>query len=767
MKIRGFRIEPGEVEAALAALPAVAEAAVVVRGDGAARQLVGYAVPRAGAAPTGEELRAALAGLLPEYMVPAVVLVLERMPLTANGKIDRRALPDVETGPDADTFAPPRTSTETTLARVWAEVLKVERVGIHDNFFALGGDSIVSIQVISRAAKEGVRITPRQVFLYPTVAELATELGDGAKAIGANATSEARSESATAASSDAPRGNDEALPALQPRGADAGPLPLSFAQERMFFLERLDPTAGAYNIALALEARGALDLEALSAALSGVVARHEVLRTTFAEEDGRAVQHIHPAAPLQVLASDVDAIEEARLRAGEEMRRPFDLTRETPLRALVYRAAPELHLVLVVIHHSAADGWSLGILLDEITALYAAHTAGAAAQLPPVELQYADFAAWQRRVITPERLAHEVEFWRGTLAGAPALLELPLDRPRPPTRSHRGAAEPLYLSPELTRRLNALAAEERSTPFILLLAAWGALLGRLGGQDDIVVGTPVAGRARSETERVVGMFVNTLPLRVTMTDAPAFRELLGRVRDTTLAALAHDTLPFERLVEELGVERSMGHAPVFQSILVLQNAPAGGGLSFPGVELGYAHVEGRAAKFDLGLDLAPMTDGGMAGVLEYATDIFDRATVARIGERLGRFLEAVLDAPELSVAEVEVDSPEELRRLRERAVGSPPAAAPEAAHRLIEARVRIAPDAPALVTDAERLTYAELDRRANRLARRLQAAGVGPEARVALLLERGADPVVGALAVWKAGGAYVPVDPAYPATRRS
>jgi amino acid adenylation domain-containing protein len=770
VKIRGFRIEPGEVEAALAALPAVAEAAVVVRGDGPARQLVGYAVPRAGSTPTGEELRAALAGLLPEYMVPAVVVTLDRMPLTANGKIDRRALPDVETGPDADTFTPPRTPTETTLARVWAEVLKVERVGIHDNFFALGGDSIVSIQVISRAAKEGVRITPRQVFLHPTVAELATELGDGFDEGGANAPSEASSDRATAAPADAPgghTGDDEALPALRPRGAGEGPLPLSFAQERMFFLERLDPTAGAYNIALALEARGALDLGALSAALSGVVARHEVLRTTFAEEEGRAVQHVHPAAPLEVRVAEVDAIEAARSRAGEEMRRPFDLTRETPLRAIVYRASPELHLVLVVIHHSAADGWSLGILLDEITALYAAHAAGTAAELPPVELQYADFAAWQRRAITPERLVREVEFWRGTLAGAPALLELPLDRPRPPTRSHRGAAEPLHLAPELTRRLNALAAEERSTPFILLLAAWGALLARLGGQDEVVVGTPVAGRTRSETERVVGMFVNTLPLRVTMADAPAFRDLLGRVRDTTLAALAHDALPFERLVEELGVERSMGHAPLFQSILVLQNAPAGGGLSFPGVELGYAHVEGRAAKFDLGLDLAPMSDGGMQGVLEYATDIFDRATVARIGERLVRFLEAVVETPELSVAEVELHSPEERRRLRERAVGTPPAAGPEAAHRMIEARVRIAPDAPALVTDGERLTYAELDRRASRIARRLQAAGVGPEARVALLLERGADPVIGALAVWKAGGAYVPVDPAYPATRRA
>jgi len=740
VKVRGFRIEPGEVEAALRELPTVREAAVVVRTDGGEKRLVAYVVAADGAVLSPAGLRDALSGRMPDYMVPTAFVALDAIPLTPNGKTDRRALP----APDAaarDAFVAPRTPTETALAPLWAQVLGVERVSVEDDFFLLGGHSLLATQVVSRIRQAlGAEVPLRALFEAPTVRRLAARL-------------------------DALRGAGETpLPPVVPVNR-RGALPPSFAQERMWFLERLEPAAGLYNMPVRIRLRGQVDAEALRRALELVVHRHEALRTVVREQADAPVQRVLPPTRLDlptVAARDAD---DGERLLDEEAWTPVDLQHGPVTRAVLVRVGPDEQVLALTIHHAQADGWSLGIVLREASAAYEAFAAGREPDLPPVDLQYGDFSAWQRAHLSGDRLAAEAEWWRARLAGTPPLLELPADRPRPPRQSFRGAALPIRLDPDLVRRVKAVAAKEGATAFMALLAGFQALLARLSRQDEVVVGTPVAGRNRAETEGVVGLFVNTLALRATLAGDPTFRALLRQVRETTLGAYAHQDVPFEKLVELLRVDRSLSHAPVFQVMFALQSQETGT-LRLPGVDSAYDELERRAAKFDLSVSLEETADGAVEGSIEYAADLFDAATVARMADRYALLLEALAADPDARVWAAEALAAGERETLAAWSDGGPPAA-PVPGHVVFERQAARTPGAAAVVFESAEITYAELDARANRLARHLRGLGVGRGSLVAIMLERGPDQVAALLAAWKAGAAYLPVDPVYPAERRA
>ncbi|MET0399317.1 MAG: non-ribosomal peptide synthase/polyketide synthase [Longimicrobiaceae bacterium] len=746
VKVRGFRVEPGEVEAALERHARVREAVVVAREDapGDAR-LVAYVVPEAGGEPTWAELRAHLAGWLPDYMVPGALVVLDRLPLGVGGKVDRRALPAPRWGAEA-AYAAPRTPLEAVLADVFAAVLRRERVGIHDGFFELGGHSLLATRVLSRLRGAlGVEVPLRAVFEAPTVAALA-----------------GRVEAALRAE----RSADERIP----RRAGGGPSPLSFAQQRLWFIHQLDPGSSAYNMPFALRLRGALDVPALRGSLAELVRRHEAVRTVIVERAGEAVQVVLPAAPVPLPVVDLAGLPDAPRRAeaarrvAGEGRRPFDLARGPLLRVLLVRTAAEEWALCLTMHHVVSDGWSMGVLVREVSALYAAFSRGEASPLPEPELQYADFAAWQRGWLAGPRLEEQLRFWRDRLDGAPPLLDLPTDHPR---RGAPGAAEtgrPFELAPELTRGLRELGHRENATLFMTLLAAWQALLGRWAGQDDVVVGTAIANRTRAELEGLIGFFVNSLVLRVDLSGDPGFRELLGRVRETTLGAFAHQDLPFERLVEELAPERSLVHNPLFQVMFALQNMELGTP-TLGELEMEPLEAADVGAKFDLRVTLSEVGDG-IQGQILYRADLFDGSTIERMVEHFRVLLEAAVAEPDRRLRALPLAPAAEREMLVARWSGTGAMAPPErCVHELFAARAAAAPGAVALVHGDRTLTYGELDRRANRLAHLLARRGVGPDVPVGICAERSPEMVVGMLAILKAGGAYVPLDPAYPAGR--
>ncbi|HYH80774.1 MAG TPA: amino acid adenylation domain-containing protein [Longimicrobium sp.] len=566
-----------------------------------------------------------------------------------------------------------------------------------------------------------------------------------------------------AARVDAGAGGEAPLPPVAPTDR-SGALPLSFAQERMWFLERLEPAAGLYNMPLRIRLRGPLDAEALRRALELVVHRHEALRTVVREEGDAPVQRVLPPArfDLPVLAPRDAA--DARRVLDEAAWAPIDLANGPAMRAVLVRAGGDEHVLALTIHHAHADGWSLGIVFREASAAYDAFAAGREPRLPPVELQYGDFCAWQRAHLSGDRLIAQADWWRTRLADAPPLLELPTDRPRPPRQSHRGDVLPVHLPAELVRRLKAVAATEGATLFMSLLAGFQALLGRLSGQDDVVVGTPVAGRGRAETETIVGMFVNTLALRAGLADDPAFRALLGRVRESTLGAFAHQELPFERLVQLLRVERSPGHAPVFQVMFSLQNQETGT-LRLPGIASAWDDEVRGAARFDLSVTLEETADGGIEGTAEYAADLFDRGTVARLVERYRRLLEGAAADPGRRLSRVELLGPGERAALLAAAAGAERAWPFIPVHRAVEARAARTPHAAAVEAADAAWTLAELNARADRLAAELRARGAGRGTLAAVFLPRSAALPAALLGVLKAGAACVPIDPTYPDAR--
>jgi amino acid adenylation domain-containing protein len=744
VKVRGFRIELGEVEAALAAHPEVRAAAVLVweerPGD---KRLAAYVVGDVKAA----DLREHLSGRLPEYMIPSAFMVLEALPLTPNGKVDRKALPAPLQERGEEALQAPRTPEEELLAGIWAEVLAVERIGVRDDFFALGGHSLLAIQVLSRLRDTfQVELPLRKLFEAPALEDLAT------------AVAVARRDHAGLAT-----------PPLV-RATRDGDLPLSFAQERLWFLDQLEPGSAAYNIPSFYRLRGRLDRAALEAALAEVVRRHEVLRTTFGSVEGRPLQVIHPAEPSAVPLVDVSGLAEAEMAReverllGDEAKQPFDLARGPVFRAVFVRLAGADHLIALTIHHIVSDGWSMDLLMRELGVLYQAFSAGRPSPLPDLPLQYVDFAVWQRSWLRGEVLERQLAFWRNELAGAPPVLLLPSDRPRPALQGTQGATLPFQFPRELSRSLLALSRRLRTTLFMTALAGFQALLSRYAGQDDVVIGTPIAGRSRLETEGLIGLFVNTLALRARPGKAASFEAALHQVRDTVLEATAHQDLPFERLVEALVPVRNLAHTPLFQVMFALQNAPqrpvSPGDLQVDGVA-----GERGTSPFDLTLSLR----GGeewMGGEAEYSVDLFDRSTISRMMAHLQELLASAVAHPELSPLELPLLAAPERRQLLEEWSQGAGGVGPEACvHDLVRAQAARNPAATAVVADGSTLTYGELVRRAERLAQLLRKAGAGPEERVAVLLERSPDQIVAILGVLMAGAAYVPLDPAYPVER--
>ncbi|MGD1020131.1 MAG: amino acid adenylation domain-containing protein [Verrucomicrobiia bacterium] len=750
VKIRGFRIELGEIEAALGQHPAVREAVVVAREDAPGeKRLVAYVVPEREPLPTTTDLRNFLKEKLPEYMVPAVFVLLDALPLMPNGKIDRRALPSPDRSrPELDkAFVAPRTSTEESLAEIWAQLLNIERVGIHDNFFDLGGHSLLATQLVSRI-REGfqVEIPLRRLFEVPTVAGLAESV-EAARQAGQNLL---------------------APPILPvPR---TGNLALSFAQQRLWFFDQLEPGLSAYNIPAAIRLKGPLNLAALEQSLNEIIKRHESLRTTFGKVEGRPTQVIAPTLTIQLPVVDLRKLPaneretEVRRLVTAEAQRPFDLSQGPLLRGTVLRLGDEEHVGLLTMHHIVSDGWSTGILVREVATLYVAFCAGGSSPLPALPIQYVDFAHWQRQWLQGEVLEAQIAYWKKQLAGGPTLIDLPTDHPRPAVQTFRGAHQTLVLPKHLQEGFKALSREEGVTLFMTLLAAFKVLLYRYTSQDDLIVGTPIANRNRLETEGLIGFFVNALVLRTDLSGNPGFRELLRRVREVCLGAYGHQDLPFDRLVEELHVKRDLSRNPLFQVMFVMHNAPLRT-VELPGLTLSPVEGDSETAHFDLTLQIVD-TEQGLTAAFVYNTDLFEAGTIARMLGNFEILLEGMVADPEQRLSDLPLLTEAERQQLLvEWNSAKTDCSGDVCIHQLFEGQVERTADASAIVFEAEQLTYEELNRRANQLAHYLRALGVGPDVLVAICMERSLEMVIGLLGILKAGGAFVPLDPAYPKER--
>ncbi len=751
VKIRGFRIEPGEIEAVLRNEPRVSEAVIVTRDTSGEKRLVGYVVAEPGATVTVAELRAHLRQELPDFMVPGVLVLLESLPLTPSGKLDRRALPEVdEPGAGNDEYEAARTPVEEVLCGIWGEVLGVERVSIHDDFFALGGHSLLATQAMSRIRRAfNIELPLRSLFETTTVAELGEKV---AEELLRREGVEAQPQKLSAVSRD-------------------GVLPLSFAQQRLWFIDQLEPGGVGYNLPTAMRLKGELKVEALERTVTEIVRRHESLRTSFAVNEGEPVQVISPVGPVSLPVIDLSELatdereQEASRLTHAEAQQPFDLSNGPLFRMSLLRLAADEHIALLTMHHIVSDGWSMGVLVNEVATLYGAYSAGEESPLAELPIQYADYAAWQREWLQGEVLESQLSYWKQQLAGAPAVLELPTDHARPAVQSYRGTSESFELSAELTRKLEQLSRREGVTLYMTLLAAFQTLLYRYTGQKDLVIGTSIAERTRVETEGLIGLFVNMLPLRGRLSGEMSFATLLGQAREVTLGAYAHQELPFEKLVEELQPERSLSHAPIFQVMMVLQNAP-GGELELPGLRLTPLEGSGTVARFDLNLSLVETGNGMLCG-LEYNTDLFERETIKRMVRHFERVLEAVVFEPQQQLSAIEMLDEVERQQLLLDFNPSAEYRHDKSVHELFEEQVALTPDAVALVFDDQILTYRKLNERAEQLAAYMQELGIGPEVPVGVLMERSLELVVSLLAVLKAGGAYLPLDPEYPSERLS
>jgi amino acid adenylation domain-containing protein len=751
VKIRGFRIELGEIESRLTSFPGVRECVVVAREDQPGdRRLVAY-LAVTGEPPVARELRAFLAGRLPDYMVPSAFVPLAAFPLTRTGKVDRRALPPPAEESHGAERQVERGPVEQLLSGIWSALLGVADLSSDAHFFELGGHSLLATRLASRVhAVLGVELPARAVFEEPTLgglAELVERLLRGQAGI--------------------------AVPPLVPAPRDR-PLPLSFSQQRLWFFDQIEPESFAYNLSGGLRLSGPLEVAAFAQALGEIVRRHESLRTTFADREGEPVQVIAPPAPFLVPLLDLASLpasrreETVRELAWAEARRPFDLGRGPLLRAVLLRldGSGSEHALLVTMHHIVSDGWSLGVFVRELGDLYAAFAEDRPSPLPALAVQYADFAVWQRQWLSGAILEEQLAFWTGQLADAPPLLELPLDRTRPAVQSYRGSQVFLPVGRDLEARLDGVARRLGVTPFMLLAAGFAVLLARSGRQTDVVLGSPIANRGRAELEGLIGFFANTLALRVGLDGNPGFPELARRVREVALGAYAHQELPFERLVDALQPERNLGHAPVFQVMLALQNLPASA-LELQGITLESLVLDSGRAQFDLSLFFYPglAEDGGLLARLEYARDLFDPATAERLLGHVRNLLEGIAEDPERRLSELPLLAGAERRELLERGQGPAPAIPPRLLQQLCEASAAERPDATAVSCDGGELSYRELNSRANRLAHHLRRLGVAPESLVAVCLERTPTLPVALLGVLKAGGAYVPLDPGYPADR--
>ncbi|WWE76483.1 amino acid adenylation domain-containing protein [Burkholderia gladioli] len=744
VKIRGFRIELGEIEARLAAHPAVREAVVLAIGEGADKRLVAYVVAEHDEQLIGA-IRDHLAAQLPDYMVPTAFVRLDALPLTPNGKLDRRALP----APDQSAlfrhaYEAPQGEIESALAEIWATLLDIERVGRHDSFFALGGHSLLAVQLISRIAALGVELPLASLFASPTLAGLSSVIAD--------------------------RGHQGAiaLPPITPLARE-GELALSFSQQRLWFLAQLDGVSATYHMPLALRLQGRLDQAAWQRALDTLLDRHEALRSVFVTVQGQPRVRLLPVGTaLPVTHHDLrgaaDARQQLQAISSQEVHAGFDLEQGPLIRARLIRLSEDEHAFLLTQHHIVSDGWSLDVLLGELQALYHAYLHGRPDPLAPLAIQYPDYAAWQRQWLTGERLQAQVDYWRDTLADAPVLLDLPTDRPRPAQQSFVGAHVPVRFDAELTQALRRLAQTHGVTPYMIVMAAWAAVLARLSGQQDIVIGTPSANRNRQEVEPLIGFFVNTLALRLDLSGAPDAATLLARVRQAALAAQDHQDLPFEQVVEIVNPPRNLGHAPLFQVMFAWQSRQ-GASLDLPGLEATPLPLAYDAVNFDLELALEE-SGHDIAGTLNYSTALFEQDTIERQLVYLRAMLLAMVRDEARAVDSFDILPPEERELLLHTWNATEQAYPAELClHHQFELHAEHTPDAIALVFEDRAISYAQLNAQANRLAHELIALGVRPDSRVALCVERSPALVIGLLAILKAGGAYLPLDPAYPPER--
>ncbi|WP_095962040.1 non-ribosomal peptide synthetase [Pseudomonas ogarae] len=745
VKIRGLRIELGEIEAALLAQENVRETVVVAHEGPTGAQLVGYVVPATGEVVDESALRAslkaALKAQLPEYMVPAHLLFLAQLPLTPNGKVDRKALPAPDAGDLQQAYVAPRSQREQQVAAIWQEVLKLERVGLEDNFFELGGHSLLVTQVISRVRRTlGIEVPLRSLFEHSTLRDFvsAFELGQGEQSL-----------------------------VMVPVSRDK-PLPLSFAQERQWFLWKMDPDSAAYNIPTALRLRGVLDKMALRRSFEALVARHESLRTLFVEDDGVTCQVIRAQGQVDFIEQCLAGDDEASIQAfiEQQTQAPFDLLNDALLRVALLALGEQEHILVLTLHHIVSDGWSLQVMVDDLMSLYSAFTQGQPAQLPALAVQYADYAVWQRQWMAAGERDRQLGYWTEQLGGEQPLLELPTDHPRPAQQSMRGARLPIVLDRSLSDALKALARRENVTLFVLLLGSFQALLHRYSGQADIRVGVPIANRQRLETERLIGFFVNTQVLRAQFHGDLTGAGLLQQLKQTAMAAQMHQDLPFEQLVDALQPQRNLSHSPLFQAMFNHRNETASAlEDALPGLAVEPLGWEQRTAQFDLSLETTDSPQGLHAALI-YATDLFEPATLERMGQHWLNLLQGMVQDLQQPVAQWALLDDDERRQMlvdwNATAVSYP---LERSVQGLIEEQVRRTPDAPALVFGEQRLSYGELNARANRLAHTLIEHGVGPDVLVGIAVERSVEMVLGLLAILKAGGAYVPLDPEYPRDR--
>ncbi|HEY2963721.1 MAG TPA: amino acid adenylation domain-containing protein, partial [Pyrinomonadaceae bacterium] len=752
VKIRGHRIEPGEIETALRKDPQVREAVVVEKEESRGeKRLVAYIVA---GQQTGQQASLSLSALqrslreqLPDYMMPTGWVLIDEIPLTPNGKVDRAALPEpgrtrVDTG---QSFVAPPTLIEEALAAIWRQVLNLDQINSNDNFFWLGGHSLLATRIVSRIRESfQIELPVRSLFESPTLMEMSQRIESVMRS-----------------------GSSMAAPAIKPM-PDDGEIPLSFAQQRLWFLNQLMPGSNAYNLPAEMVIDAQVNVGAFQQVLSEVMRRHEALRTTFALVGNQPVQRIHPPAALELPLVDLRGLnpEEQHLVAErlreESSLRPFDLQAGPLVRTSLIRVDEQESLFLLNMHHIVSDGWSMGVLLHEVETLYRSFKQGLPSPLTELEVQYADYAQWQREWLQGERLKEEVGFWRQQLDGAPTLLELETDRPRQLMRTFRGAQHPVVFSPEVTQWMREFHRHEGVTLFMTLMAGFHALLWRYTGQNDILVGTPIAGRGWVELEPMIGFLVNMVPIRTSFRNVPSFRDLVTQVRDASLAAYTHQDLPFDKLVEELQPKRSPGRNPIFQTILAFQNAG-------PQLSMGKASLPAGAPmsadiKFDLEVHLRDTPDG-VTGWFVYSAELFDPAFISRMVYHFQRLFEKAMLEPDSDLSTLSLLDEAEYRQVVE-GWNDTAVPVPEGCiHQIFEREVDQRPDKIAIETLQEQISYRALNQQSNKLARRLQREGVAAEVFVGVMLERSPELIVSLLAIGKAGGVYVPINLSDPPKR--
>ena len=751
VKIGGFRVELGEIESVLNRQKEVSTSAVLTKEDKAGnKQLVAYVVsPKDNGKKDGlniEKLREELSKILPYYMVPSLFVRLESMPLTPNGKVDKKALPEPEGNFELiNEYVAPETEIEKKLTSIWQELLGVEKIGIQDNFFELGGHSILVTQVISKIRTEFNNELPLNTLFESTTIQTLS------KRINADRLNE---------------GHLKPIPAIIRKGD----IPLSFAQERLWFIDQYEHNAS-YNMPLAAKLFGGLSISVLEKALTTIINRHEVLRTNFVTTNNGPKQVIQESASSNLEIVDLSHLSKEAANKqildsiNKESQKTFDLAKDSLIRFILYTVNEEEFVLFINHHHIITDGWSFSILINEITQIYEAYSNGKPSPLTDLPIQYADYAIWQRAYLEGERLQKQATYWKGKLEGV-AILELPTDKPRPKEQTFNGNTVCIHLNKCITNKLNLLSQGNNATLFMTLLSIFKILLNKYAGQSDICVGSPITNRTREEVEGLIGVFVNTLAIRSDVDTELRFNEFLGRIRAITLEAYDNQDIPFEKVVDIVQPERNLVYSPLFQVMMVLQNNPRGE-LKISRLQYEDVAIERFVSRFDITLGLTEMADG-LYGSIEYNTDLFDRATIERLGKHFIVLVEQVIENPGTQIKDLEILTPEEKHQLlvewNATEVDYPRG---KCIHHLFEDQVAKTPDNVAIVFETSQLTYSELNEKSNQLAHYLQERGVKPETLVGICVDRSLEMIIGLLGILKAGGAYVPIDPAYPEDRIS